>query len=123
MTRVVLIAGTALLLLVGAAQSAHRTAPSNTSPPTISGSATLDSPLTASPGSWSGSDPQSFVYQWQRCDANGNNCADFGEARPKNTYNLDIKDSNHRIRVSVTASNSDGSASATSAPTAVVSEG
>jgi hypothetical protein len=123
MTRVVLIAGTALLLLVGAAQSAHRTAPSNTSPPTISGSATIDSTLTASPGSWSGSDPKSYVYQWQRCDANGNNCANFGAARGKNTYNLDTKDSNHRIRVSVTASNSDGSANATSAPTAVVSEG
>jgi hypothetical protein len=123
MTRVVLIAGTALLLLVGAAQSAHRTAPSNTSPPTISGSATIDSTLTASPGSWSGSDPKSYVYQWQRCDANGNNCANFGEARGKTTYNLDTKDSNHRIRVSVTASNSDGSANATSAPTAVVSEG
>src|SRR4051794_34315122 len=108
MTRVVLIAGTALLLLVGAAQSAHRTAPSNTSPPTISGSVENDSTLTASPGSWSGSDPKSYVYQWQRCDANGNNCADFGAAREKNTYNLGVKDANHRIRVSVTASNSDG---------------
>src|SRR4051794_31571734 len=99
MTAAVLGAGTALLILVGAAQSAHRTAPSNTSPPTISGTATLGSTLTASAGSWSGSDPKSYIYQWQRCDANGNNCANFGEARSKNTYNLDVVDSNHRIRV------------------------
>jgi hypothetical protein len=120
MMRVVLVAGGALFLLVGAAQSARRTAPSNTSPPTISGKAEYDSEQTASPGSWSGSDPKSYIYQWQRCDADGSNCVNFGEARTKNTYNTDVKDSNHRLRVVVTASNSDGSASATSAPTAVI---
>jgi hypothetical protein len=123
MTPVALVAGTALLLLAGAAQSAQRTAPSNTSPPTISGGTAIDSEQTASPGSWSGSDPKSYVYQWQRCDTNGNNCANFGEARAKNTYNTDVVDSNHRLRVLVTATNSDGSASATSAPTAVIGEG
>ncbi len=123
MTRVALAAGTALLLLAAAAQSARSTGPSNTSPPTISGGTAIDSEQTASPGSWSGSDPKSYVYQWQRCDTNGNNCANFGEARAKNTYNTDVVDSNHRLRVLVTATNSDGSASATSAPTAVIGEG
>src|SRR5689334_1951522 len=123
MTRVALAAGTALLLLAAAAQSARSTGPSNTSPPTISGGTAIDSEQTASPGSWSGSDPKSYIYQWQRCDTNGNNCANFSEARAKNTYNTDVVDSNHRLRVLVTATNSDGSASATSAPTPVIGEG
>jgi hypothetical protein len=122
MTRVALVAGTALLLLVGAAQGAHRTAPSNVSPPTISGTASVGSTLSASPGAWSGSDPKTYSYQWQRCKANGNGCGKIAGAAGT-TYQLVKKDAGHTIRVSVTANNADGSANATSSPTAVVSNG
>jgi hypothetical protein len=122
MTRLALAAGTALLLLAGAAQGAHRTAPSNTSPPTISGSATVGSTLTANPGAWSGSDPKKFSYQWQRCDSGGSHCERIGKKSGTN-YTVVNNDAGHTIRVSVTASNSDGSANAQSATTAVVASG
>ena len=122
MTRVALVAGTALLLLGGAAQGASRSAPSNSSPPTISGSATVGSTLTANPGAWGGSDPKTYAYQWQRCSPNGGSCGKIGKATGT-TYRLEKGDAGHTIRVSVTATNSDGSANAVSAPTGVVSNG
>lgn len=122
MTRAALVTGIALLLSVGAAQGAQRTAPSNTSPPTISGSATVGSTLTASPGAWAGSDPKTYSYQWQRCNSGGGDCRRIGN-KNGTTYTLVNNDAGHTIRVSVTAKNSDGSANATSAQTAVVSNG
>ena len=47
--------------------------PSNTSAPTISGSALVGSTLAASAGSWSGTTP-TYSYQWERCAASGNGC-------------------------------------------------
>jgi concanavalin A-like lectin/glucanase superfamily protein len=44
------------------------TAPSNTSLPKISGTAQQGQSLTAAPGSWSGTTPISYAYQWARCD-------------------------------------------------------
>jgi RHS repeat-associated protein len=52
----------ALLLPV----AAFATAPGNTAPPTISGSAFVGSTLTGTTGSWANS-PTSYSYQWQRC--------------------------------------------------------
>src|SRR5436190_20043591 len=52
-------------------------APSNTSLPSISGTAQQDQTLTASPGVWSGSGA-TYAYQWQRCDSTGNGCAPIG---------------------------------------------
>lgn len=120
--RVALVAGAALLLLGGAAQGAHRTAPSNTSAPTISGSASVGGTLTASSGSWSGSTPMSFSYRWQRCNSGGDKCGNIGNASAQ-TYKPTKSDAGHTLRVSVTASNSDGSANAVSGPSAVVTDG
>jgi Concanavalin A-like lectin/glucanases superfamily len=41
--------------------------PANTSPPTFSGTPTQGQTLTASPGTWSGTPPISYGYQWQHC--------------------------------------------------------
>jgi Concanavalin A-like lectin/glucanases superfamily len=94
-------------------------APSNTSPPTIAGTPQQGQTLTASPGTWSGSQPIAFAYQWQRCDASGAACLDrTGETGT--SYTIGSADVGGTIRVVVTASNAAGSSTATSSPTAVV---
>jgi hypothetical protein len=95
------------------------TPPANTSAPTISGSTAVGATLTASPGSWSGTQPISYAYQWRRCDPAGGSCADVAGATAQ-TYALGDADAGATMRVSVTGSNTAGSATATSAQTAVV---
>ena len=92
--------------------------PANSDLPVISGTTTENQTLTASTGNWSNS-PTTFVYQWRRCDGLGANCADISGASA-NTYALVTDDAGLTIRVVVTATNSSGSSSATSAPTAVI---
>jgi len=92
--------------------------PKNTSPPAISGIARVGQELTANPGSWSGN-PDSFAFQWQRCDVDGTNCFDVVGASGR-TYGVRLADLGFRLRVKVTARNEKGSATATSALTAVV---
>src|SRR5207244_1793224 len=66
---------------------------------------------------WSGKTPITYKYQWLRCDTSGGSCSDRGTDQ---TYTLQNGDVGHRMRVKVTATNSDGSGSALSDPTAVV---
>lgn len=111
---------TALLLpLAGTARTQQ--APSNTSPPTISGSAVEGQTLAASSGSWSGATPMTFAFQWQRCNAEGAECAAIAGATGT-TYTLGNADVGRRLRVLVTATNAEGTASALSEATAVVTE-
>jgi len=98
--------------------AASAAVPKNTAPPTISGIARVGQELTANPGSWSGN-PDSFAFQWQRCDVDGTNCSDVVGATGK-TYGVRLADLGFRLRVKVTATNEKGSATATSALTAVV---
>jgi hypothetical protein len=95
------------------------TAPSNTAPPTVTGSTQQGSTLTTTSGSWSGTTPITFAYKWQRCDSSGASCADIAGATAQ-TYTITSSDVGHTLRSVVTASNSGGSASADSAHTAVV---
>ena len=95
--------------------------PSNTSPPTISGTPEVGQALTSNAGSWSGAQPISFAYRWRRCDQNGGSCSDISGATSQ-AYTLKSVDAGNTLRLRVTASNSAGSSSATSAPSAVVKQ-
>ena len=101
--------------VVGAAPGA---VPVNTSPPTITGTPQVGQELMAGEGSWSGS-PESFAYQWQRCNADVASCSNVFGATGK-SYGVRAADLGYRVRVVVTARNARGSVIANSAITAVV---
>jgi hypothetical protein len=94
-------------------------APVNTAVPTISGALTVGQPLTANTGTWTGTPPPTFAYQWQRCDGAGSNCLDIAGAAGT-TYVLQAADVGGTLRVRVTATNAAGTASATSAATVLI---
>jgi hypothetical protein len=92
------------------------TKPVNGTHPGLSGTAKQGNQLTTSNGSWTGS-PNKFAYAWKRCTAG--NCSTVKNATHQ-TYNLGSGDVSFRLESVVTASNTAGSASATSAASAVV---
>ena len=92
-------------------------APSNASLPSIGGSVAAGSTLTANPGTWNGSTPLTFQFQWQNCNESGASCQDIAGATTS-TYALRSDDVGDTVRVRVIASNVDGSANALSAPSA-----
>ncbi len=93
--------------------------PVNLAPPTIWGAAQEGQTLNASKGGWSGS-PTSYGYVWSRCDASGGSCAAVSGATAA-TYKPVTADVGHTVRVTVTATDSSGSAHSVSAPSAVIS--
>jgi hypothetical protein len=103
----------------GNGRAAADAAPANTATPTVTGTPQEGQTLRATPGTWSGS-PTSYAYAWSRCDKNGDTCKAVSGATD-DAYQLGGGDVDHTLRVTVTAKNSDGSTSATSAPSAVVS--
>ncbi len=93
-------------------------APANSNLPVVSGTAQQGQTLAATTGAWTGS-PTGFAYAWQRCDAAGGGCTPILGATAT-TYLLLPADVGATLRVAVTATNAGGSATATSAATAVV---
>ena len=92
--------------------------PVNQTAPTISGTAQVGQTLTASSGSWSGSPPISYAYQWRRCNSAGGACVDVGANA--SSFALTGADVGSTLRVQVTGSNVAGSSTAVSSATAQV---
>ena len=97
------------------------TPPVNQSVPVVSGQAVVGQTVSGSNGSWSGSQPISYAYQWEDCDSSGANCSAIGGATGS-SYLVAASDVGFTLVLQVTASNSAGQQSASSAPTAVVSQ-
>jgi hypothetical protein len=80
--------------------------PANSTAPSISGTAVTGQTVTCSPGTWTGS--PTFTYAWKR---------DGATIAGGQTYVITSADVGHALTCTVTASNSAGQASATSAAT------
>jgi hypothetical protein len=94
-------------------------APANSALPTIAGTAQSGQTLTASTGTWSSDDPITYSYQWQDCDVSGSNCVSISGASGQ-IYSATDSDVGHTVRIKVTATNSGGNASASSAATGIL---
>ena len=90
--------------------------PVNTTRPGLSGSARQGNQLTSSRGSWTGT-PTKYGYTWKRCAAG--RCTAVSGATHQ-SYRVRAGDVDFQLASVVTATNPAGSASATSASSAVV---
>ena len=93
--------------------------PLATSPPAIVGTAEDGQTLTAAEGTWDGTSPFEFAHQWQRCDAQGETCADIAGATAS-SYTVVSGDVGATLRLAVTASGLGGELSALSEPSDAV---
>ncbi len=93
--------------------------PTNVNSPTVSGTAQVGQTLNGSNGTWNGTTPFQFSYQWSRCDASGKNCNAIAGATD-NQYPVVQADVGSTLIITVTASNSDGKDTQPSNATAVV---
>ena len=87
--------------------------------PELAGAAAVGQLLTATEGGWSGADPLTFRYAWNRCDADGEACAPIADATSA-SYVAAADDVGHTLVARVTAANRAGSATAVSFPSAIV---
>src|SRR5216684_2298896 len=91
-----IVAAVVALAVSGTGAARSTTAPSNTSPPTITGTPQQGATLTAQRGQWS-NNPTSYSYFWMRCDENGGSCSDINGATDK-TYTLKGVDVGNTLR-------------------------
>ena len=96
--------------------------PINRARPTVTGVTQDGQPLTSSTGTWGGTMPITYGYQWQRCDGAGLNCGKAFPSPPSSSpsYTLTDADLGHTMVVYVTATNAAGSASTHSSVTSTV---
>src|SRR4029077_3215100 len=105
------VAGTA-----GAVVSRSTVAPSNSSLPTISGTAAVGSTVTANPGTWAGSSPITYQYQWLICGGDGGACHAIPGATAQ-SYKLARGGPGDTARLNLIAATSDGATAAQSPAT------
>jgi hypothetical protein len=105
--------------VTGTVTAAASVAPVATTPPSITGTPANGQTLTAVNGTWTGATPITYAFAWQLCDATGAACQPIAGATAQ-TYALTTAAVGKTLRVQVSGTNSSGSASSTSVPTAVV---
>ena len=115
-TTLTLAIGLGVFAGTGAAASSAK--PKNASPPTIAGTPQDGSTLTATRGEWDNS-PTDYNYFWMRCGPGGGSCGNINAAHAL-TYTLRSNDVGNTLRFRVDAKNADGTTSAASVPTAVI---
>jgi hypothetical protein len=76
--------------------------------------------LSAAVGTWSNT-PGSFAYQWERCDPTGASCTAIAGATGE-SYTVTPTDSGSTLVAVVTATNTYGTATATTVATPVISQ-
>jgi hypothetical protein len=106
-------------LTAGIGSARTTVAPNNTAPPSISGKAQVGELLKADKGTWTGTAPITYSYQWRICDNNGGACHDIAGATG-DEYSIKSADQGNTIRLQVTGKNADGSDTATSVPSALI---
>ena len=108
------------LLAAWAGTAVAATKPVAGSLPTVTGASLVGGSQTATDGAWSGDPVPALSRRWLRCDDHGNGCVPIGESTA--TRQLVHADAGRSLRVEVTATNSAGSAIATSLASAVIGE-
>jgi prepilin-type N-terminal cleavage/methylation domain-containing protein len=98
-------------------------APTNLNPPSITGTPGVGVVLTSDKGSWLSALALTYVFQWQRCNASGGACVDIAAAN-SSSYTVNLAADNQKtLRVKLTATNANGSASAFSTTTSQIQAG
>jgi hypothetical protein len=77
-------------------------APTNSTQPSLSGKSVEGEKLTANPGTWNGSAPISFQYQWLSCDATAAHSKNIA-GRPTRPTPSRSSDVGNTVRVNVIA--------------------
>ena len=93
-------------------------APANSAAPQLTGQALRGVVVQSSQGTWTGVG-NSYAYQWQRSSDNGATWTSI-QGATDTSYMLGTADENTRVRVQVTASNTDGTLAVGSQPSATV---
>ncbi len=93
--------------------------PSNVIAPTVLGLDITGQTLTAIEGTWTGTEPISYSFQWQQCSKAGTECKNIA-GETKSTYVIATGDATHTLRVLVTAKNVAGATEKESAATGEV---
>ncbi|MBA2642272.1 MAG: hypothetical protein H0U82_05030 [Actinobacteria bacterium] len=112
-----------LAMLPGLSGAAVAVAPQNTGEPQITGTPRVGEVQRASRGTWTGTQPITYMYRWFRCDGRGaadaSDCGSIANARNA-TYVARQADAGFRLRLQVSGTNADGSDTATSNPTPII---
>jgi hypothetical protein len=68
-------------------------APANSGLPALAGTAQVGQTLSGSAGTWTGSAPVNYEYQWERCDSSGGGSYTFrvtGSGKGSSSFTLTI---------------------------------
>ena len=89
--------------------------------PAVKGTFLSGAAVSASTGTWTGAAPMTYTYSWQRCGLLGS-CIVIDGATSA-SYTLTSREVGRRLKVTVTATNLNGSASAASTLSNLVGRG